>query len=674
MLIEESLTALLRALQSASDVQDISSLLSSAARILALLANPSNITLLTSQLLATPAIWGPSTNLPTIVAVIGIFRSACYHLLRPYDTSYPPKPPGTSTTLALEEWTAAVMKGTDRASPRSKQALVLSGLLQGLQSRHYSGLSNRVQHEFVISVNLSVCIDSSRSVVTDQALVIAVSQVFDLLGVSARDALDHNLLLPMLTEAVFFSGSGIHQGYFLGTIDADVLETVGKKFDWSAKSHSYLQLQATASGPLVADLGRISRLAAFSTEHATDLITLSRLLQDLFDISRSLCVQWRQNKLSEVDASEQDLFLSDNTIRKTLPLLWRVLRSSMFSIVIILTAWTGRLLSDNLIPKEIVPPSAMQILKTLRNFYFISSHLGTDTLSQHSFVYLTAVDIISQYPKFAEALVNQLRPAQIGLIPQHPLDRCLDTYFLNTAEHFATVLNTKIADGLLLSAAMPYLGTNDERKSLEAFEAAHSVMIAVMAAPHNNDLTVSRIETYAGRLFEVFPRSLSPRQFRLAVTQLVRIASPPSVVSAQRPLLPSILLEIIRFRVETASSQPLTSLSKNGEDDAHPLSEQAALVLALIHSLPCLQLEALEDWLPAIPRLCYRVQDPVLRHVCYSGFWDVLSDGEMDLDRAVLCANWWNTGGGREMVLSGGEKVISGSMIKNIPEDEASSP
>lgn len=145
----------------------------------------------------------------------------------------------------------------------------------------------------------------------------------------------------------------------------------------------------------------------------------------------------------------------------------------------------------------------MQVLKTLRNFYFISSHLGTDTLSQHSFVYLTAVDIISQYPKFAEALVNQLRPAQIGLIPQNPLDRCLDIYFLNTAEHFATVLNTKIADGLLLSAAMPYLGTNDERKSLEAFEAAHSVMIAVMAAPHNNDLTVSRIETYAGRLFEV---------------------------------------------------------------------------------------------------------------------------------------------------------------------------
>lgn len=47
-----------------------------------------------------------------------------------------------------------------------------------------------------------------------------------------------------------------------------------------------------------------------------------------------------------------------------------------------------------------------------------------------------------------------------------------------------------------------------------------------------------------------------------------------------------------------------------------------------------------------------------------------MSNGEMDLDRAVLCANWWNTEWGREMVLYGGEKVMSGSMIK----DEASSP
>lgn len=179
----------------------------------------------------------------------------------------------------------------------------------------------------------------------------------------------------------------------------------------------------------------------------------------------------------------------------------------------------------------------MQILKILRNYYFISSRLGTDTLSQHSFVYLTAVDIISQYPKFAEALLDQLKPAQIGLIPQHPLDRCLDTYFLNTAEHFATGLNTKIADGLLLSAAMPYLGTNDERKSLEAFEAAHSVMLAVMAAPHNKDLTVSRIEMYAGRLFEVChvnPSIVGKVTNRLGLSAIVIAATVSSSIYAAR--------------------------------------------------------------------------------------------------------------------------------------------
>ncbi|KAL8994892.1 MAG: hypothetical protein Q9169_005266 [Polycauliona sp. 2 TL-2023] len=479
------------------------SLLSSAATILALLTNPSNVTLLTSQILQSPALWGPSTKLPTIVGITGIFRSASSHLHRLHDNSGAPTSLDHPRSLALEEWTAAVIKGTDRALPRTRNVLVFSGLLQGLRSPPSSGLSTQLQYELANSVNLSLRSNSSRSAMTDCALIIAVSQVFNLLGASTKHTLDHDLLLPTLTDAVFFSDQGFHQGYFLGTIDADVAESSGQKFDWSARSHSYLQLQAIASGPLIADLGPLSRLAAFSVEHATNLMTLSRLLQDLFEVARSLCVQWRQNKLSEVDASEENLFLSDNTIKKTLPLLRRFLRSGMFSIMVILTAYTGLLLSDSHVPKEIaVPSSAVQMLKILRNLYFISSPLNSDTLSQYSFVNLTAVDIILQYPMFAEALLIEIQPREVGVMPQHPLDRCLDTYFMNTAEHFTSVLNPKIADELLMNAASPYLGTNDDRNSHEAFEAAHSVMLAVLAAPHNVDLAASRIETYIERLFE----------------------------------------------------------------------------------------------------------------------------------------------------------------------------
>ncbi|KAL8674425.1 MAG: hypothetical protein Q9168_001158 [Polycauliona sp. 1 TL-2023] len=472
------------------------SLLSSAARLLALLSNPSNVTILTSQILVAPALWGPSTNLQTIVGIIRIFRSASSQLQRLQDSSRTPTSLEYPRSLALEEWIAAVLSGTDRASPRPRNVLVLSGLLQGLQGSRCSSLSAKLQYDLVASVNLSLRNGSSRSTITDRALVIAVGQVFDLLGLSARHTLDHDLLLPALTEAVFFSESGFHHGYFLGTIDADVAETSGKKFDWPAKSHSYLHLQSIASGPLIADLGLLSRLGAFSVEQATNPRTLSRLLQDLFELARSLCVQWRQNKFSEVDASEESQFLSDHTIKKTLPLLRRVLRSGMFSMIIILTAYTGRLLNDNLIPEELVPSSAMQMMKILRHLYFITSHLGTDTLSQYSFVNLAAVDIILQYPIFAEALLIEIQPTEIGVMPQHPLDRCLDIYFLNTAEHFSHVLNTKIAHDLLTSAALPYLGISDERNPHEAFEAAHSVMLAVMAAPHNIDLATSRIGTF----------------------------------------------------------------------------------------------------------------------------------------------------------------------------------
>lgn len=36
-------------------------------------------------------------------------------------------------------------------------------------------------------------------------------------------------------------------------------------------------------------------------------------------------------------------------------------------------------------------------------------------------------------------------------------------------------------------------------------------------------------------------------------------------------------------------------------------------------------------------------------------FWDSLSSGEMDVERAYFCVTWWSTRGGRELVLFGEE-------------------
>jgi len=118
-------------------------------------------------------------------------------------------------------------------------------------------------------------------------------------------------------------------------------------------------------------------------------------------------------------------------------------------------------------------------------------------------VYLAALDILSQYPAQAEAFLRDIQPTETGQIPQHPLDRCLDLYFLNTAEHMTLILSPQVNEELLIVAATPYLGVGGDQRLLEIFEAAHSTVLAVLAAPRNADLVARYIHTYVDVLFKV---------------------------------------------------------------------------------------------------------------------------------------------------------------------------
>lgn len=330
---------------------------------------------------------------------------------------------------------------------------------------------------------------------------------------------------------------------------------------------------------------------------------------------------------------------------------------------------------------SLAPFIAIQTLQILRNLYFISSRMGANSFSQYSFVNLTAIDILSHYPVQAEAFLREIRPTLLGSIPQHPLDRCQDLYFLNTAEHFALVLSPQLGEELLIGPATSYLGIGSDKRLLENFEAAHCVMLAVISAPHNVDLLARHIRTYVDALFMVFPQKISARQFRMAVKTLIRITSPPSLIAQNQPLLPSTLLELVRYRLESASSSRLPqvedwptggtgenqiSISKQQSD----LSEQSVLVLTLVDALPLLPIDQLEDWLPIVAKSLDFVNDASQLEKCRQRFWDVLSNGEMDVDRAALCVAWWGTRGGRDLVLYGIPKedkgpFMSGALVEN---------
>ena len=297
---------------------------------------------------------------------------------------------------------------------------------------------------------------------------------------------------------------------------------------------------------------------------------------------------------------------------------------------------------------------------------------NSGTFAQHEFTRLTAIDIVSQYPVQAEAFLKEVQPSIAGRLSEHPLDRCHDLFFLDTAEHFAYVLPANINESLLVRPASAYLGLGGDDRLLHIFESAHSVMLAVFSAPGNEELLPKHIYPYIESLFKVFPGVLSARQFRMAIKTLVRVTAQPSTAVLADPLLPSTIMECVRSRLEVAPPILLNN-NKHGQGVAsQPLqvSEQSSYELSLIDSLPMLPIDQLEDWLPVVADSTKYIRDPIQIQLCKDRFWEIFTNGEMDVDRASLCLSWWGTKGGSKMVF--GEPVtkqesamMSGALVEN---------
>ncbi|KZF21586.1 putative peroxisomal membrane protein Pex17 [Xylona heveae TC161] len=650
---ERLLGTLLRSIQTPSSQQDTPRLLSTAASLLTSLSNPLNLSLLTGRLLTSPAFWEHPDGLRTCLGILGVFHSASRVILNHEHTQQ-----GYHlTTLNKEEWVKAVARGADEKSPRWKHTLVLGGLLLGFESHERQGLPAALRRllegAIVKASNLALVQAAEEEQLGTHCIGWVLNHTFDLLPEVEKAAIDYDLLLPVLINTAFASPEGLRSGYFLGVIDVDVSQVKEGKFTWPATSSTFKQIQQMSASPILSSLGSVSRLIAHSIANVRDPALIRAAMEELFGFSRTLLTQWRQNKLSQIDVSEESIFLENSTMTKTLPVLWQTLKAAMFAIIIVLNAAIGRMLSDPLLATDdCAPLIASQTLHSLRNLYFLSSRLGATSLSQHVFVFLAAIDILSRYPMHVEAFLSEIQPAELGNIPRHPLDRCLDLFFLNTAEHFTLVISPKMNEDLLIASAIPYLASGGNNNLLEIFEAAHSVMLAVLAAPQSASIASNHLPFYVDALFKVFPRNLSPRQFRLAFKTLLQITTPPSPLSASQPQLPSILLEIVHQRAITAPSTPLVAIGKGSSDEAG-LSEQGVLVLTLIDALPFLGLEDLEEWLSITASLAKKVQNSTMQEMCKRRFWEVLSNGEMDVTRAELCVTWWGTRGGRELLMFG---------------------
>lgn len=303
-----------------------------------------------------PTIWDRSLSLLDCRQIISVFNTATIAVIQNEEreeqiTSY-----GGPRKLNREAWVKAAVAGADEKSPRWKHLLLLGGVLLGGEGQNRQALPwnlrLKLEAALVAAVQLSLEELNPQNPIEGACILMVLNYTFGLLSDFERSKLDYDRLLPLMLQTVYSSFEGLESGYFLGVIDGDVVEVPGKKFQWSPQSPTFDRVSAILSKPLVSSLGPLSRLIAHTVENVRDPRLISQTVDVMADFSRTLMAQWRQNKLSEVDQIEESEFLDAETLKTTSPALWRVLRSCLYSVVIVLRGAFGRVLNDRVLASD----------------------------------------------------------------------------------------------------------------------------------------------------------------------------------------------------------------------------------------------------------------------------------------------------------------------------------
>lgn len=253
-------------------------------------------------------------------------------------------------TLPKDDWIKAVINGADDHSPRWRHLVVLGGLLLGFGPAEDETLSrsmrSTIEEALVTAANLALEEICDSDELGHHCITLVLNHCFPSLADYERSQLKYDALLPILMRTTLHSTEGLRSGYFLGAVDLDVKPISNTLFRWPESSTSFRNIEGLLSSPLGSSLGPLSRLIGHTIEHVHDSWLVSAVIENLEAFAKTLHMQWRQNKLSEVDSSEEKEFLDKETVEKTIPQLWKLLRSTLFAVVIMLRSAVGRILGD----------------------------------------------------------------------------------------------------------------------------------------------------------------------------------------------------------------------------------------------------------------------------------------------------------------------------------------
>lgn len=284
--------------------------------------------------------------------------------------------------LKRDTWVKSVVQGADERSPRWRHCLLIAGLLLGYGDDAGETLSRSLRSTlntaFVDALNLALVEARHGDELGASAVTLVLNYVFPLLKNHERSRIDYDVsslewrytVCLLHADAVadtrwvcFLFIRSLSLGVLLGQhrprrttdLKGEVQLASGSYIHTVVcinakrqqdRSPSFVQLNNISSQPLITGMGPLSRLISHTVEHCNDSFLIQAVMDDILRFSQTIMTQWRQIKLSEVDLSEETLYFDSITLTMTLPLLWKVLRSALFVVVVVLRGCMTRCVSD----------------------------------------------------------------------------------------------------------------------------------------------------------------------------------------------------------------------------------------------------------------------------------------------------------------------------------------
>jgi hypothetical protein len=261
-------------------------------------------------------------------------------------------------------------------------------------------------------------------------LSLVLSHAIQGLSYRARSELNYDALLPAVINSIFFSQEGFQSGYFLPAIDHDIVEMHGK-LAWPSKSNSFLELQQRSARPLFVSMSPLAKLAGSAIHEAHDVRAVHALLDSIQSFSHTMASQWKTNRLSNIPMSDEEKLVDEESLKATVPVVWQILKTVLFTTTLILKELTSRviqsplfsdaeskitfrqtLLKESLMLRTALdgPVIASRILHILHGFYFIAARMGSGGFSSYNLVYYVAIDVLTTYPEHAEKFIADIAP------------------------------------------------------------------------------------------------------------------------------------------------------------------------------------------------------------------------------------------------------------------------